>query len=136
MAPQMGAPAWQGPYLDAATGRYYYFDPVSQQSAWAQTPAMGGAMGACGGCGGCGVSAAYSSASLGGGGRDGREECGDWKRGLCDRGDTCKYVHVGPAQERRIGKEECRDFRAGRCTRGEGCRFSHGDAGRARSRSR
>merc|ERR1740120_494666 len=65
---------------------------------------------------------------------DGREECGDFKRGKCDRGDSCRYIHVKPSQE-------CRDFKAGRCTRGANCKFLHaGDipqaADRQRSRSR
>mmetsp|Transcript_73995 Transcript_73995/g.154268 ORF Transcript_73995/g.154268 Transcript_73995/m.154268 type:complete len:146 (+) Transcript_73995:538-975(+) len=49
----------------------------------------------------------------------GEQECGDFKRGKCDRGDACKYAHVRPSQE-------CRDFKAGRCTRGATCKFLHG----------
>mmetsp|Transcript_100778 Transcript_100778/g.291406 ORF Transcript_100778/g.291406 Transcript_100778/m.291406 type:complete len:94 (-) Transcript_100778:92-373(-) len=93
------------------------------------------------------MTAAYSGApgggASGGGARDPRdEECGDFKRGKCDRGDSCRYVHRKPT-------EECRDFRAGRCTRGANCKFMHGgqeayrassppasDRPRSRSRSR
>lgn len=188
---QMAAPpptAWQGPYLDATSGRYYYHNPWTQQSSWAQAPAAPPPEGAAGaipaaaygmpampmGVPGMppagypmmpmpygypymapGMQAAYAGAygapapgqsqppiggptgggSTGGslGRDDGREECGDFKRGKCDRGDTCRYVHVKPTQE-------CRDFRAGRCTRGANCKFLHdGDVvahTRERSRSR
>merc|ERR1719277_525547 len=46
------------------------------------------------------------------------EECGDFKRGKCDRGDACRYAHVKPTQE-------CRDYKAGKCQRGANCKFLH-----------
>lgn len=125
-----------GPYLDATSGRYYYFDPVTQQSTWATDPAalaaaaanpatasllssyammpqlaayyamMGQSLG--------GVGLTTATAGTG----DSQNECGDFKRGKCDRGDTCKYVHVRPSQE-------CRDYKQGRCTRGGQCKFLH-----------
>lgn len=146
---------WQGPYLDAATGRYYYYNPWTQQSSWASTPGAPDAATAAAAALGVGgvagamqaavpvqamhglqmmpmygylpqMAAAYAGAGLtgalsGGGGAslmksDG--ECGDFKRGKCDRGDTCKYLHVKPTQE-------CRDFKAGRCSRGATCKFLH-----------
>merc|ERR1719373_348538 len=66
--------------------------------------------------GGTAAGGALPTASAGTGG--GRDECGDFKRGKCDRGDTCRFVHVKPTQE-------CRDYRAGRCTRGSTCKFLH-----------
>mmetsp|Transcript_17790 Transcript_17790/g.45037 ORF Transcript_17790/g.45037 Transcript_17790/m.45037 type:complete len:233 (+) Transcript_17790:49-747(+) len=158
--PQAAPPTqWQGPYLDATSGRYYYYNPWTQQSSWAQAmaspgdpaalasgmpqqpaamPAMPSAIpgmpagypmmpmpygypymapGA--------MTAAYGGAPAGGalpassaGTTGGRDECGDYKRGKCDRGDTCRFAHVKPTQE-------CRDYRAGRCTRGSNCKFLH-----------
>jgi len=165
-APLPGAPAaggappptvWQGPYLDQASGRYYYHNPYTQQSSWAQAHPDPAAMAAYG-MADPNVAAAYGmpammpvpgyhmmpmpygypymagaltaaySGAVGGatpepskdgaGGGDGRSECGDFKRGKCDRGDSCRYEHVKPSQE-------CRDFRSGRCARGANCKFLH-----------
>lgn len=170
--------AWQGPYLDATSGRYYYHNPWTRESSWAQAPAaaplldgtlngmhpatpygmpampmgmpgmhpagyplmplpygypyMPGTMAAAYGGAYGGPMAGALPLPMGGGPSsrtatsgdgaergDGRDECGDFKRGKCDRGDSCRYAHVKPNQE-------CRDFRAGRCTRGATCKFLHG----------
>lgn len=48
-----------------------------------------------------------------------KERCGDFIRGVCTRGDGCRYSHDEPS------KPICRDFLKGHCTRGDGCKFSH-----------
>merc|ERR1719373_1349896 len=83
---------------------YPYMAPGAMAAAYGGSPVAGGALPAASG------------------GRDldlGKsQECGDFKRGKCDRGDSCRYIHVKPTQE-------CRDYRAGRCTRGATCKFLH-----------
>jgi len=50
-----------------------------------------------------------------------QEPCKDFARGICDRGASCKYAHVPPAD-----KEVCHDFLAGKCyRRPNGCKFFH-----------
>mmetsp|Transcript_66625 Transcript_66625/g.214688 ORF Transcript_66625/g.214688 Transcript_66625/m.214688 type:complete len:244 (+) Transcript_66625:64-795(+) len=152
--PQQGSP-WQGPYYDAATGRYYYYNIWTMQSDWAAPPPMQ-AMYApqyAGGYTGYPVMpmpmmgaplpqdpATYATSTVAYGGMlgsdplgqalDRREHCSDFKRGKCDRGAACKYAHIRPT-------EECGDFKRGRCTRGSTCKYLHlGEGGPARSRSR
>lgn len=163
-APAAGAappPAqWQGPYLDANTGRYYYYNPLTQQSSWAQAPALApcgdpaqqpmaygmpgmmpgypampmpfgyhyGAMTAA--YGGCHFPGGPLPGADQGGRRDeGKPECGDWKRGRCDRGDSCRFAHVGAGGGSGGGGggggDECGDFKRGKCNRGDACRFAH-----------
>eukprot|EP00812_Abedinium_dasypus_P014014 NODE_7528_length_435_cov_153.394737.p2 GENE.NODE_7528_length_435_cov_153.394737~~NODE_7528_length_435_cov_153.394737.p2 ORF type:complete len:67 (+),score=10.57 NODE_7528_length_435_cov_153.394737:3-203(+) len=60
--------------------------------------------------------------------------CGDFQRGRCHRGVSCRYAHVAPT-------DECQEFRRGTCTHGETCKFLHngsmaGTRIRSRSRSR
>jgi hypothetical protein len=53
------------------------------------------------------------------------EVCGDFLKGRCTRGETCRFSHdkgQGPP---------CRDFLKGLCTRGDQCRYSHYDAARS-----
>jgi len=152
-----GSP-WQGPYLDGATGRYYYYNLWTRQSDWAgpsSMPAMYPAHYAM--AGGYPIYhtlpivpvpqdplAAYSLAASTAYGTTGydplgqamdrREQCSDFKRGKCDRGAACKYAHIKPT-------EECGDFKRGRCTRGSTCKYLHiGEGGvverGSRSRSR
>jgi len=45
--------------------------------------------------------------------------CYDWQRGVCHRGDKCKFDH--PENVERI----CRDFEKGICNRGVSCKFNH-----------
>lgn len=46
--------------------------------------------------------------------------CGDFTRGLCTRGDACRYSHSLD-----VADNYCRDFQAGLCSRGDECRYSH-----------
>eukprot|EP00808_Paulinella_micropora_P013267 g20443.t1 len=62
-----------------------------------------------------------------------KETCGDFRRGMCMRGASCKYLH--PASEEgthgphgmRVGGtiEMCGDFLRGICSRGDSCRYTH-----------
>mmetsp|Transcript_97878 Transcript_97878/g.276885 ORF Transcript_97878/g.276885 Transcript_97878/m.276885 type:complete len:211 (+) Transcript_97878:86-718(+) len=73
-----------------------------------------------------------------------KELCGDFRRGTCSRGDSCRYAHSGSAGGDSRGgggggggREICGDFKRGICNRGDSCRYSHADdRGRSRSRSR
>ena len=53
--------------------------------------------------------------------------CGDFKRGLCSRGDRCTYVHANAASA-----EMCGDFKRGMCARGDRSKFAHSDGEDAR----
>jgi hypothetical protein len=66
------------------------------------------------------------------GNRQQREECRDFNRGNCNRGDRCKHMHnVNGGNRRSNGgnrgksKAECWGFKAGSCMYGDQCRFSH-----------
>eukprot|EP00747_Dinoflagellata_sp_TGD_P028196 gnl/TRDRNA2_/TRDRNA2_133095_c0_seq2.p1 gnl/TRDRNA2_/TRDRNA2_133095_c0~~gnl/TRDRNA2_/TRDRNA2_133095_c0_seq2.p1 ORF type:complete len:274 (+),score=35.53 gnl/TRDRNA2_/TRDRNA2_133095_c0_seq2:94-822(+) len=172
------APHLQGPYLDPATGRYYYCNMQTMQSEWApEQPAVtaqlqmalqmqmpmqyaahpvGSQQAALVTQYGSAANAAYAQAAgllqayaaatpgayaavmpgaVPGGGRnrgpDGREQCGDFRRGLCSRGASCKYSHLdaagNPLQQpaNAIGRETCADFKRGTCTRGASCKYVH-----------
>eukprot|EP00811_Abedinium_folium_P001438 NODE_11314_length_1295_cov_2.784247.p1 GENE.NODE_11314_length_1295_cov_2.784247~~NODE_11314_length_1295_cov_2.784247.p1 ORF type:complete len:265 (+),score=31.16 NODE_11314_length_1295_cov_2.784247:83-877(+) len=138
-------PHLQGPYLDPASGRYYYCNMVTMTSEWApEQPPGGGAMPFVGqvpqyypgypmvpGYPGCGLPGYGQTASP----ADTRPACGDFKRGLCSRGAACRYAHVGDggilgglvAQARGFGREECADFKRGTCYRGASCKYAHPD---------
>ena len=73
----------------------------------------------------------------GGGGTGGREQCHDFRRGMCSRGANCRFAH-GDDDDRDLsaggggggfggGPQQCQDFRRGMCNRGASCRFQHGD---------
>ena len=72
----------------------------------------------------------------GGGGGKGDGLCGDFQRGVCNRGAMCKFSH-GEGNPTRWGQAQayggvpgdgmCNDFLRGVCTRGDRCKFSHGD---------
>jgi len=54
-------------------------------------------------------------------GGDSEEACKDYARGMCDRGTSCKFAHIPPAD-----KEVCHDFLAGKCfRRPNACKFFH-----------
>ena len=44
----------------------------------------------------------------GGGGKGGGEECGDFKRGVCTRGASCRYAHVVSSLQLRRRRSQCR----------------------------
>eukprot|EP00397_Hematodinium_sp_SG-2012_P024534 GEMP01025557.1.p1 GENE.GEMP01025557.1~~GEMP01025557.1.p1 ORF type:complete len:352 (+),score=70.26 GEMP01025557.1:68-1123(+) len=66
-----------------------------------------------------------------------KKTCFDFKVGLCDRGDSCKYIHMAPgglgpdrftsgnAQDDEPDENACYDFTVGKCQRGDSCKFSH-----------
>ena len=45
------------------------------------------------------------------------EQCNDWKRGMCNRGQSCIYAHVGEGGGGMVGREECADYKRGMCHR-------------------
>lgn len=52
--------------------------------------------------------------------------CGDWRRGKCTRGDTCKYEHQEPGGNPNAANV-CGDWRNKKCERGPACKFRHSE---------
>merc|ERR1740129_893548 len=154
-------PHMQGPYLDPNGGRYYYCNMQTMRSEWApeqpaplpgqapgqmpQYAAYPGYPGYPAYYPGAYPAAAYvpqpqpavaAGTAAATSPTDGREICGDFKRGMCTRGDTCKYSHnvaggtsaTGAVQQQQpggFGREECADYKRGLCNRGATCRYVH-----------
>lgn len=154
-------PHMQGPYLDPNSGRYYYCNMQTMRSEWApeqpaplpgqapgqmpQYAAYPGYPGYPAYYPGAYPAAAYvpqpqpavaAGTAAATSPTDGREICGDFKRGMCTRGDTCKYSHnvaggtsaTGAVQQQQpggFGREECADYKRGLCNRGATCRYVH-----------
>jgi len=56
--------------------------------------------------------------------------CFQWKKGVCARGDECRFSHDGPgscAPKAGMGKarKKCFAFRKGKCRKGDSCPFVH-----------
>ena len=85
-----------------------------------------------------------------GGDRGRSDVCFDFQKGICRRGDNCRFSHSGGVNQGvRRGRDEfgddgfrgssyggdrgrsdvCFDFQKGTCRRGDNCRFSHGGGG-------
>jgi len=45
-----------------------------------------------------------------------QDVCGEWRRGTCQRGNACKYLHERPV---------CADWVRGKCSRGSDCKYRH-----------
>eukprot|EP00928_Gymnodinium_smaydae_P008703 TRINITY_DN13183_c0_g1_i1.p1 TRINITY_DN13183_c0_g1~~TRINITY_DN13183_c0_g1_i1.p1 ORF type:complete len:311 (-),score=61.77 TRINITY_DN13183_c0_g1_i1:76-1008(-) len=65
-------------------------------------------------------------------------ECGDWKRGKCYRGASCRYIHDGARTLARRSPVTadgiCADFKAGTCYRNASCKYSHEIPGQEQSK--
>ena len=53
-----------------------------------------------------------------------REVCRDFTTGRCNRGATCRFLHVAPAPMIPT-REACVDFARGKCNRGASCKYFH-----------
>eukprot|EP00927_Polykrikos_kofoidii_P077595 TRINITY_DN74530_c0_g1_i1.p1 TRINITY_DN74530_c0_g1~~TRINITY_DN74530_c0_g1_i1.p1 ORF type:complete len:237 (-),score=15.71 TRINITY_DN74530_c0_g1_i1:170-808(-) len=134
MTPSM--PQWQGPYFDAACGRYYYFDPFSQRSEWAQMPAVpqyGAGPPAPGQYPGipfgatpptAAYAAAYPGAYYAAAPFFGPAIPPHTSSvtGSTSAGATTRPPDIAPD-----GRQECADFKRGKCDRGASCKYAHVD---------
>ena len=67
---------------------------------------------------------------------DSEKDCFDFQKGVCSRGDACRFSHSSRRAEETKESVACFDFQKGTCSYGDACRFSHSDEAQVKRMSK